>query len=102
MKFLAFEENDGAFHWAIVPERDTRLVQPGSFASYEGAKQAAGIVRRGSVPAPFEDRADDTPPLELATSPQPATVRHDLNAERWLDDHGNSNSEVVTPWPSRR
>jgi hypothetical protein len=102
MKFLAFEENGGAFHWAIVPASSDCLVQSASSASYEGAKQAAGIVPSPSGAAPFEDRADDSPPLEVAARREAAMVRHDLDAERWLDERGSFNSEVVTPWSSRR
>ena len=48
MKFLAFEENDGAFHWAIVAASRDRPVQSTSFASYDEATLAAGIVRHGA------------------------------------------------------
>lgn len=102
MKFLAFEENGGAFHWAIVAATSDRFVQSASSASYEGAKQAAGIVPSRSGAAPFEDRADDSLPLEVAARPEAAVVRHDLDAERWLDERSSFNSEVVTRWPSRR
>jgi uncharacterized protein YegP (UPF0339 family) len=100
MKFLAFEENGGAFHWAIVATSSDPLVQSASFASYEGAKQAAGIVPSRSGAAPFEDRADDTPPLELAARRETPTVRDDLDSERWLDEGGSFSSEAVTRWPA--
>jgi uncharacterized protein YegP (UPF0339 family) len=64
MKFLSFEDNGGAFHWALVAASGDHLVQSASFVSYEQAKQAAGVVRSGAVSAPFEDRADDPAPLE--------------------------------------
>jgi hypothetical protein len=102
MKFLAFEENGGAFHWAIVAASSDPLVQSASFASYEGVKQAAGIVPCGAGSAPFEDRANDAPPLGLAARPETPTVRHDLDSERWLDEGGSFSSEVVTRWQSRR
>ena|SRR6478672_1427623 len=88
MQFLAFEENGGAFHWAIVATGSDRLVQSANSASHERAKHSAGIVPSRSGAAPFEDRADDTLQLELATRPEAATVRHDLDAERWLDERG--------------
>ena len=66
IKFLIFEDNGGAYHWAIITASGDRLVQSASFASYEQAKQAAGIVRRGAGSARFEDRTGDTHPLELA------------------------------------
>ena len=102
MKFLAFEENSGAFHWAIVAASRDRRVQSASFASCEDATVAAGIVRCGAGSVPFEDRADGTPPLELVARRETATMQHDLDAERWLDEGGSFNSERVTPWPSRR
>ena len=41
-------------------------------------------------------------PLELAARRETATVRDDLDVERWLDERGSFNSEAVTGWPSRR
>ena len=99
MKFLAFEENGGAFHWAIVATGSDRLVKSASSASCEEAKHPAGTVPSRSGAAPFEERAADTLRLELATRPEAATVGHDLDA---LDERGSFNSGVVTRWPSRR
>jgi len=96
MKFLTFEENGRAFHWAIFAASSDRLVQSASSASYDGAKQAAGIVPSRSGAAPLEDRADDSPPREVAARSEAAMVRHDLDAERWLDERGGFSSEVVT------
>jgi hypothetical protein len=101
MNFLSFEENGGAFHWAIVAAGD-RLMPSATLASYEEAKQAVGIVRSGAVSAPFGTRADDRAPLELAARRQAATVTDDLDAERWLDEGGSFSSEAVTAWPARR
>jgi hypothetical protein len=102
MKFLTFEENYGAFHWAIVAASGDRLVQSVNYGSYEEARLAAGVVRPGAGAAPFEDRANDSPPIELAARRGTATMRDDLDAERWLDERGSVNSDVVTRWPSRR
>jgi uncharacterized protein YegP (UPF0339 family) len=102
MKFRIFEDNSGAYHWAIVAASGDCLVRSASFASYEAAKQAAGVVRRGAGSASFEDRADDPAPLELAARGETATVRDDLDAERWLDEGGSFSSEAVTTWPARR
>ena len=72
-EFLSFEENGGAFHWAIVAASGDRPGESATSASYERAKQAAGVVRSGAVSAPFENRADDPAPLELgAHRPIPA------------------------------
>ncbi len=101
-KFLSFEENGGAFHWAIIAASGERLVPPATSASYEAAKQAAGVVRSGAVSAPFENRADYPARLELAARPEPATAAYDLDAERWLDEGGSFRSEAVTTWPAQR
>jgi hypothetical protein len=93
-KFLSFEENNGAFHWALVAAGDDRLVQSATSASYEQAKQAAGVVRSGAVSAPFENRADDPARLELAAHAETATAAYDLDAERWLDEGGSFSSEA--------
>jgi uncharacterized protein YegP (UPF0339 family) len=97
MEFLIFEENGGAFHWAIVAASGDDLVQSATFGSYEEAKQAARVVRSGAVSAPFENREADPAPLELAARRVTATVTDDLDVERWLDEGGFS-SEAVTRW----
>jgi uncharacterized protein YegP (UPF0339 family) len=55
MKFLVFEDNGGAYDRAVAASGE-RLVQSASLASYEEAKQATRVVRRGAGAAPFEDR----------------------------------------------
>jgi len=102
MSFVVFEDNGGAYHWAIVAASGERLVKSASFASYEEAKQAAGVVHRGAGSASFEHRADGRAPTELAARRATATVRDDLDAGRWLDDSGSFSSEAVTRWPARR
>jgi hypothetical protein len=102
LKFLSFEENGGAFHWAVVAAGGDRLVPSATFASYQQAKQAAGIVRSGAVSAPFDNRADDPAPLELAARRETVTAADDLDAERWLDEGGSFSSEAVTTWPAQR
>jgi hypothetical protein len=95
-KFLSFEEDGGAFHWAIVAASADRLIPSATFASYEEATQAAGVVRTGAVSAPFDKQADDPAPLELAARRRRATGADDLDAERWLDEGGSFSSEAVT------
>src|SRR5439155_24193870 len=102
MKFLSFEENGGAFHWAIVAASGGHLVQSATFASYEQAKQAAGVVRSGAVSAPFENRADDPAPLALAARRETATITDHLDVERWLDEGGSFSSEAMRRCPARR
>jgi hypothetical protein len=96
LQFLSFEDNGGAFHWAIIGASGDRLVQAATYASYEQAKQTAGVVRSGAVSAPFENRADDPARLELAARRKTATVTDDLDAERWLDEGGSFSSDAVT------
>ena len=102
MEFLMFEENGGAFHWAIVATSGDHLVPSATFVSYEEAKRVARVVSSGAVPAPFENREAHPAPLELAARPETATVIDGLDAERWLDEGGGFSSEAVTRWPARR
>ncbi len=44
MEFVIFEDNSGEYRWTIV-DGDENLAHSGSFAVYEGAKQAALRVR---------------------------------------------------------
>jgi uncharacterized protein YegP (UPF0339 family) len=116
MKFLVFEDNGAAFHWAIVTASGDQLVRSAGFASYQEAKQASGVVRRGAGSATFEERLDNratpafdaarlelaTARLELAGRGELATVRDDLDAERWLDEGHGLNSEAASTWPPLR
>jgi hypothetical protein len=102
LKFLSFEDNGGAFHWAIIGASGDRLAQAATSASYEDAKQAAGVVRSGTVSAPFENRADDRARLELTARRKTATVPDELDAERWLDEGGGFSSGAVRRWPAGR
>jgi len=81
-KFLSFEENGGAFHWAIVAAGADRLAPSATFASYEQATQAAGVVRTGAVSAPFDKRAGDPAPLE------PAAGRRQRSPTIWTQSVG--------------
>jgi uncharacterized protein YegP (UPF0339 family) len=102
MSFLVFEDNGGGYHWTIVADSGETLVQSASFGSYEEAKQAARIVRGGASSAPFEDRAGDTPPVDLVARRDAAMARDNLDAERWLDEGGSFSSEAVTRCPAGR
>jgi hypothetical protein len=73
MKFISFEDNGGAFHWAIVATSGDRPVQSATFASYTEAKQAAGVVRSGAVSAPFDSPADD-PASRVGVDHCPSTL----------------------------
>lgn len=92
-KFLSFEENCGAFHWAIVAASGDRLVRSANYASDGEARRTAGVVPPGAGAAPFEDRASDSPRLELAARRETGTVRDDLDAARWLDERAASTAK---------
>jgi uncharacterized protein YegP (UPF0339 family) len=96
MMFFVVENNGGGYHWTIVSGGGETLVQSASFASYEEAKQAARIVHNGASQAPFEDRAADTPPVDLPAARNGATPQDALDAERWLDEGGSFSREAVT------
>jgi uncharacterized protein YegP (UPF0339 family) len=102
MSFLVFEDNAGGYRWTIVAASGETLAQSSRFASYEEAERAARIVRSGAGSAPFEDRAGDSPVVDLVARRDAATVRDDLDAERWLDEGGSFSSEAVTRWQARR
>jgi uncharacterized protein YegP (UPF0339 family) len=97
MKFLIYENNGGGYHWTIVADGGETLVQSESFASYEEAKQAAGIVQRGTSRASVEDRSGNSPPADLVARRDKRVLRDELDAERWLDEGGSFSSEAVTP-----
>ena len=55
MTFLIDEDNGGGYHWTIVADGDETLVRSAGFASYQQAKQAAGIVHRGASRASLDE-----------------------------------------------
>ena len=101
MEFLIFEDNGGGYHWTIVDGAGERLVQSGSFASYDQAENAARVVRDNAGAARLERRAPDDRPIDLAARRDAASV-DDSDAERWLDEGGSFSSEAVTQWPAPR
>ncbi len=102
MGFFVFEDNGGGYRWTIVAGSGETLARSASFASYEDARQAARIVHAGAATASIEHLASDTPPVDLVVRRQVATLRDDLDAERWLDERGGFTSEAVTRWPAAR
>jgi uncharacterized protein YegP (UPF0339 family) len=100
IEFLIFEDNGGAYHWRIVADNGATLAQSGSFASYDGAEQAARRVRGGAASARFDRRASAVRPVDLAARRD--GPRDDLDAERWLDEGGSFSSEAVTRSPAGR
>jgi uncharacterized protein YegP (UPF0339 family) len=96
MTFLVFEDNGGAYHWAIVADGGETLARSASFGSYEEAKQAARTVHDGASSARFEDSSSDTGPLDLPARRDAAMARDRLDAERWLDEGGSFSSDAVS------
>ena len=97
MTLLIDEDNGGSYHWTILAAGET-LVRSGSFASYDEAKQAAGIVRDGVSSASFEDVSTRTAPTAISARRDRATVRDRLDAERWLDEDGGFSRQAEAKW----
>jgi uncharacterized protein YegP (UPF0339 family) len=96
MMFLIDEDNGGRYHWTIIAEGGETLVRSAGFDSYQQAKRAAGIVHRGASRASFPHRSENAPPVGLPARRDAAAARDRLDAERWLDEGGNFNSEALT------
>ena len=94
MEFVIVEDNGGAFHWSVLESTGESLGQSQRFASYGAAEDAAHHVRDGAGGARLEPRTVATP-VDMAR-PDPPMVRHDSDAERWLDEGGRSNSTTAT------
>ena len=89
MKFQIHEDNGGDYHWTIVAGDGETAARSGGFASYDDAEKAARQVRDGAASARFERHARGTGPVDLAAR------RDDSDAERWLDEGGSLNGQVV-------
>jgi uncharacterized protein YegP (UPF0339 family) len=100
MEFLIFKDNGGAYHWTIVAGDGATLARSGSFASYDGAEQAAHRVRDGAAAARFDARAGQARPVDLIARGHASS--DDVDAERWLDEGGSFSSEAVARWPAQR
>ena len=96
MAFLIYEDNGGRYHWTIVADRGETLVRSASFGSYEDAKQAAGVVRRGASRAAFEAGSDPPQLVDLPPGRNGVSARDRLDAERWLDEGGSFSNQAVT------
>jgi len=64
--FQVFENNDGAYHWAIVSKKGVTLAQSGAYTSFDDAEQAATCVRDGAAAAKLAPRSADTLSLIVA------------------------------------
>jgi uncharacterized protein YegP (UPF0339 family) len=94
MAFRIYENNVGGYHWTIVADGGETLVRSASFTSYEQAKRAAGIVRRGASRATFEPGSENPPSVDLPA--RLSAARDHLDAERWLDEGGSVSGEAVS------
>jgi uncharacterized protein YegP (UPF0339 family) len=89
LAFLIYEDNGDDYHWTIVAGDGATLARSGGFGSYADAEKAARQVRDGAASARFERHAKRTGPVDL-------TARRDNpDAERWLDEGGSFNGQVV-------
>ncbi len=91
MEFLIYEDNGGSYHWRLRAGDGAILAQSEGFASYDDAERAAQQVRGGAVSARFEPRAVAAAPIDL--SARRVAPNDDSDAERWLDEGGNSGSD---------
>ena len=57
MEFLIVEDNGGEYHWTLLDPDGNSLGRSPSFASYEHAEDAAGVVRSGAGTAQLDRRA---------------------------------------------
>jgi uncharacterized protein YegP (UPF0339 family) len=90
LAFVIYEDNGGDYHWTIVAGDGATLARSGGFVSYADAEKAARQVRDGAASARSERQAGGTGPVNL-------TARRDTSdAERWLDEGGSFNGQVVT------
>lgn len=84
-----FEDKGGSNHWTIVAASGEILVQCASFASHEGAKQAARIMHASAALASLERRTRDTPPIDLVARRATRRMRRDPVPEWELEERGS-------------
>jgi hypothetical protein len=59
MEFIIVEDNGGEYHWTLLDREGISLGRSPSFASYEHAEDAAGVVRAGAGSARLDGRAEN-------------------------------------------
>ena len=57
MEFLVVEDNGGDYHWRLIDRDGNSLARSPSFASYERAEDAAGVVLAAAGSARLDRRA---------------------------------------------
>jgi len=100
--FLVFQDNGGNYRWSIVDSRGESLAQSGTFATYDAAHTAAGVVRDAAGSSRFEHRPAADRPVDLLARREAIRAHDASDAERWLDEGGSFNSEAVRQWPAER
>jgi hypothetical protein len=90
LEFFVFEDNDGAYHWAIVGGSGKGLAQSGSFGSYEEAAHAGRFVHDCAESARFERRAEDA--VVDVLDRREKAMSDDFDVGRWLDEGGSFRS----------
>jgi uncharacterized protein YegP (UPF0339 family) len=90
LTFAVFEDNGGDYRWTILDNRGESLAQSGTFASYDAARVAVGVVRDGAGAA----RVGRPPGADPAARGAAGSVLDDADAERWLDED-DQDGEVV-------
>jgi uncharacterized protein YegP (UPF0339 family) len=99
--FVVFEDNAGDYRWAILDSRGENLAQSETFATYDGARKAAEVIRDAAGSSQLERRPADRP-VDLVARREATRAHDDSDAERWLDESESFDSEAVTPWPGER
>ena len=59
MEFLVVEDNSGDYHWTLIDRDGNSLARSPSFASYERAEDAAGVVLAAAGSARLDRRVGD-------------------------------------------
>ena len=95
MKFLAFEDNGGDYHWRIVARDGAALAQSVSFASYDDAERAAQHVREAAASARFERDGVGAGPVDLVARRD--AQNDDSDVERCLGEGGRVSAAAPAP-----
>ena len=59
MEFLVLEDNSGDYYWTLIDPNGNSLARSPSFASYERAEDAAGVVLAAAGSARLDRRVGD-------------------------------------------
>jgi uncharacterized protein YegP (UPF0339 family) len=84
LTFAVFEDNGGDYRWTILDSTGESLAQSRTFASYDDALMAAGVVRDRARGA----RLGRPPAADLADRHEAGRVLDDADAGDWSDQDG--------------